>query len=403
MKKSLQYHKEPIGGKIGTSILKPLRGREDLELAYTPGVADVCLEIAKDPLKSFDYTNRGHLVAVVTNGTAVLGLGDIGPYAAKPVMEGKAALMKAYGNIDAIDINIDEKDPEKIVEIVKALSPSFGAINLEDIKAPECFYIESRLQELLDIPVFHDDQHGTAVCVVSALKKAATKQGLSLKDAKVVFSGAGASALATANLMVACGVDSENMLIVDRAGVIYKGRQENMNDFKKTFARETSARTLKDALEGANVFVGLSSADLMTEEMLQSMAPNPVVFAMANPVPEISIEKAKAARSDVLVATGRSDDPNQVNNLLCFPFLLRGALDSRASTINMEMRMAAAEGLSVVAEKYETIVPPFTDQQLLVEIAAAVYKAAVETGVAQISNGDVDAYRKKLVGESANN
>lgn len=398
MKKSLQYHKEPIGGKIGTSLLKPLNGRADLELAYSPGVADPCLEIARDQELSFEYTNRGHLVAVVTNGTAVLGLGDIGPYAAKPVMEGKAALMKCFGGFDAFDLNIDEKDPEAFIHIVKSIAPSFGAINLEDIKAPECFYIESRLQEILDIPVFHDDQHGTAVCVMAALKKASVMQKLSLEEMQVVFSGAGASALATANLLVACGVKIENIMLVDRAGVIYKGRTDNMNAFKQVYAKDTSARTLEDALEGANVFIGLSSGGLVSQEMIKKMAPNPIIFAMANPVPEITVSEAKAVRPDAIVATGRAEDENQVNNVLCFPFLLRGALDTRARVINQEMRIAAANGLAKVSESYETIVPSFSDPNLLVEVASAVALAAMETGVAR-KHFDIDEYRKLLQGE----
>ena len=348
---ALEYHSKGRKGKLEIVSSKPCITQRDLSLAYTPGVAEPCKEIYKNPELAYEYTIKGNFVAVITNGTAVLGLGDIGPLAGKPVMEGKSVLFKRFADIDAIDIEINEKDPDKLVEIISALEPTFGGINLEDIKAPECFYIESELRRRLNIPVFHDDQHGTAI-ISAALLNALELAGKKIDEVKVVFNGAGASAIACAKFYVLLGVKKENIVMCDHLGVIYKGREKNMNPYKEEFAVDDGeGKTLRDVLKGADVFVGLSTGNIVTGDMLKGMADNPIVFAMANPEPEISYEEAIKARDDVIMATGRSDYPNQVNNVLCFPFIFRGALDVRARSINEEMKIAAAEALAQLAKE----------------------------------------------------
>src|SRR3990170_3021179 len=348
---ALEYHSRGRPGKIAIALTKSCATQRDLSLAYTPGVAEPVREIHKDPLEAFKYTARGNLVAVVTNGTAVLGLGNVGALAGKPVMEGKGLLFKRFADVDVFDIEIDATDPDEIVRIVKALEPTFGGINLEDIKAPECFYIEERLKGLMDIPVFHDDQHGTAIISGAALLNALEVVGKKIDQVKVVFNGAGASGIACAEHYVRLGVKRENLTLCDTKGVIYQGRTKGMNPYKERFAKETSARTLAEAMRGADIFVGLSVADCVTPEMLLSMADNPVVFAMANPDPEIPYDVAVSTRPDVVIATGRSDFPNQVNNVLGFPFIFRGALDVRATTINEEMKLAATRALAALTKE----------------------------------------------------
>ncbi len=411
---ALNYHSMGRKGKIEVITTKPCETQWDLSLAYTPGVAIPCLEIEKEPQKVFDYTAKGNLVAVISNGTAVLGLGDIGAAAGKPVMEGKGVLFKRFADIDVFDIEVNEHNQEKMVEIVKAISPTFGGINLEDIKAPECFYIENKLKELLDIPVFHDDQHGTAIISGAALLNAIELTGKDISKVKVVYNGAGAAGIACANFHISLGVKRENVIFCDTKGVIYKGRTSGMNEFKEQFAIETDKRTLQEALVGADVFVGLSVANLLTKEMVQSMNDNPIIFAMANPDPEITYEDALAARSDVIMATGRSDYPNQVNNVLGFPFIFRGALDVQATSINEEMKKAAAYALANLAKEdvpesvkqayggidikfgREYIIPKPFDPRVLTWVAPAVAKAAMETGVARMPIKDFDAYRTQL-------
>lgn len=411
---ALNYHSVGRKGKIEVITTKPCETQWDLSLAYTPGVAIPCLEIEKEPHKVFDYTAKGNLVAVISNGTAVLGLGDIGAAAGKPVMEGKGVLFKRFADIDVFDIEVNEHDQEKMVEIVKAISPTFGGINLEDIKAPECFYIENKLKGLLDIPVFHDDQHGTAIISGAALLNAIEISGKDISKVKVVYNGAGAAGIACANFHISLGVKRENVIFCDTKGVIYKGRTSGMNEFKEQFAVETDKRTLQEALIGADVFVGLSIANLLTKEMVQSMNDNPIIFAMANPDPEITYEDALAARSDVIMATGRSDYPNQVNNVLGFPFIFRGALDVQATSINEEMKKAAAYALANLAKEdvpesvkqayggidikfgREYIIPKPFDPRVLTWVAPAVAKAAMETGVARQQINDFDAYRTQL-------
>src|SRR5450830_1963288 len=346
---ALDYHSTGRKGKLEVVPSKPCATARDLSLAYTPGVADPCLEIARDAELAYDYTARGNLVAVVTNGTAVLGLGDIGALASKPVMEGKAVLFKRFADIDVFDIEVDEKDPDKFIECVARLEPTFGGINLEDIKAPECFYIEEKLKARMKIPVFHDDQHGSAIISAAAFLNALELTGKKLEDVKVVFAGAGAAANACANLYITYGVRLENILMVDRTGVIWKGRTENMNPYKERFARDTKKRTVAEALEGADAFVGVSAAKLINGEMIRKMARDPIIFALANPVPEITPEEVKAARPDAMMATGRSDYPNQVNNVLGFPFIFRGALDCRATQINEAMKLAASKAPALMA------------------------------------------------------
>ncbi len=399
-KKALDYHSKQENsrpGKIGTIITKPCENAEHLSLAYTPGVAEPCLAIKENPDKVYDYTNKGNSVAVVTNGTAVLGLGNIGVLAGKPVMEGKAVLFKKFGDIDAVDVLIDSQDVEKVVDVVKLISPTYGGINLEDIKAPECFEIEEKLKKILDIPVFHDDQHGTAIVsaagFINALKIADKKIG----DVKVVFLGAGAAGIACARLFRDLGVKRNNLIMCDSKGVIYKGR-ENINKYKAEFAVETELRTLEEAIVNSDVFVGVSVKDVFTPDMLLSMNKNPIIFAMANPDPEIKPEVAKKTRKDVIIATGRSDYPNQVNNVLAFPFVFRGALDVRAKEINEEMKIAAAKTLAkVVGENLtrEKIIPSPFDKKVALEVSFSVAKSAIESGVAR-KNLDLSEYRKEL-------
>ena len=412
---ALTYHSSGRPGKLKISPTKPTKTQEDLSLAYSPGVAEPCREIARDPDEVFKYTAKGNLVAVVTNGTAVLGLGNIGALAGKPVMEGKAVLFKRFADIDVFDIEIDSLDVDEIVRTVELIAPTFGGINLEDIRAPECFEIEERLIESLDIPVFHDDQHGTAIISGAALLNALQLTGRDIRDAKIVFNGAGASGIACAKLYRDLGVPSRNITLCDSRGVIHTGRTEGMNPHKAQFAQETDDRTLTDAMRGADVFVGLSQAGLVTEEMVAGMADQPVIFAMANPDPEITPDRVRRVRRDAIMATGRSDYPNQVNNVLGFPFIFRGALDVRASKINEHMKRAAVMALAelavrgeavpkVVREAYPNdifdfgpsyIIPKPFDTRLLIYLPLAVAQAAMESGVARVKV-DLVEYRKRL-------
>jgi len=409
-----EYHEKPRPGKLEVITSKPCLTQRDLSLAYTPGVARPCLEIEKDPEAAYRYTGKGNLVAVVSNGTAVLGLGDIGAMAGKPVMEGKGVLFKRFAGVDVFDIELNEKDPKKIVEIVKALEPTFGGINLEDIKAPECFYIEEELKKICDIPIFHDDQHGTAIISGAALINALEVVNKKVDQVKVVFTGAGAAGIACAELYLNLGVKKENILFIDTVGVIWEGRTEKMNPYKQRFAVDTKVRTLEEAMKGADVFVGVSAKDIVTPDMLKSMASNPIVFAMANPDPEIEYKLALSTRKDVIMASGRSDYPNQVNNVLGFPFIFRGALDVRAKAINNEMKMAASHALAKLAKEdvpevvlraygvdhmefgREYLIPKPFDPRVLTWEAPAVAKAACDTGVARKPLTDWDAYRESL-------
>ncbi len=410
---ALEYHRQGRRGKIEIVPTKPCITQRDLSLAYTPGVAIPCLKIKENPDDAYEYTAKGNLVAVVSNGTAVLGLGDIGALAGKPVMEGKAVLFKRFADIDAIDIEINSHDPDEIIRVVKLLEPTFGGINLEDIKAPECFYIEETLKRELSIPVFHDDQHGTAIISGAALLNALELVGKRIDEVKVVFNGAGASGIACAQYYLRLGVRRENLILCDSKGVIYKGRKEGMNPWKEALAAETDARTLAEALRGADVFVGLSVANCVTPDMVRSMAERPIIFAMANPDPEISWEEAKAARPDAIMATGRSDYPNQVNNVLGFPFIFRGALDVRATTINEEMKLAATRALAALAKEDvpdavirayggerlrfgpDYLIPKPFDYRVLIWEASAVAQAAMETGVARLQI-DIEEYKERL-------
>jgi malate dehydrogenase (oxaloacetate-decarboxylating)(NADP+) len=411
---ALEYHSRGRKGKIEVVPSKPCRTAEDLSLAYTPGVAVPCLEIAAHPDAVYDYTAKGNLVAVISNGTAVLGLGNIGPLAGKPVMEGKGVLFKRFADIDVFDIEVDERDPKKFVETVAAISPTFGGINLEDIKSPECFEIEESLRKRLQIPVFHDDQHGTAIISAAALLNALEVVGKEIGDVKVVFIGAGASAIACAKLYLSYGVKKENLRMVDKSGVIYAGRPGDMNPYKAPFAVETQERTLADALSGADVLVGLSAKGTVTGEMLKPMARDPIVFALANPDPEIEPAEARAARPDVIMATGRSDYPNQVNNVLGFPFIFRGALDVRAREINEAMKMAASRALAALARMdvpdsvsrayggqtfrfgRDYLIPKPFDFRVLLWVAPAVAEAAMNSGVARKPIADMGAYLRRL-------
>ena len=411
---ALEYHEFPTPGKLAIAATKQLTNQRDLALAYSPGVAAPCEEIVRDPNNAYRYTARGNLVAVITNGTAVLGLGDIGPLAAKPVMEGKAVLFKKFAGVDVFDIEIDEKDPAKLVEIIASLEPTFGAINLEDIKAPDCFYVERELRKRMKIPVFHDDQHGTAITVGAAILNALKVVGKDPAKVKLVTSGAGAAALACLNLLLKLGIERKNVFVTDLAGVVYTGRTELMDDDKIEFAQPTEARTLADIIEGADIFLGLSAGGVLKQHMVLKMAPQPIIFALANPNPEINPDEVKAVRSDAIIATGRTDYPNQVNNVLCFPYIFRGALDAGASTITVEMEIAAvhaiaelaqAEQSEVVAAAYvgeklafgaEYLIPKPFDPRLMMKIAPAVAKAAFESGVALRPIADLEAYRVKL-------
>ena len=411
---ALEYHEFPTPGKISIAATKQLVNQRDLALAYSPGVAAPCEEIVKDPNAAFKYTSRGNLVAVITNGTAVLGLGDIGPLASKPVMEGKGVLFKKFAGVDVFDIEIDEKDPQKLVDVIAALEPTFGAINLEDIKAPDCFFVERELRKRMKIPVFHDVQHGTAITVAAAMVNALKVAGKDIGQVKLVTSGAGAAALACLNLLLKVGVQRENVFVTDLAGVVYEGREELMDDDKRQFMQKTDARHLSEVIAGADVFLGLSAGGVLKPAMVEKMAASPIIFALANPNPEINPDDAHAVRNDIIMATGRSDYPNQVNNVLCFPYIFRGALDCGATTITDEMEVAAvhaiaelaqAEQSEVVAAAYageklafgpEYLIPKPFDPRLMMKIAPAVARAAAECGVAARPIQDLDAYRDKL-------
>lgn len=411
---ALRYHSEPTPGKLAIRPTKPMANKRDLSRAYSPGVAYPCELIARDPREAANFTARGNLVAVISNGTAVLGLGDIGPLASKPVMEGKAVLFKKFANIDVFDIEIDEKDVDKLVDIIASLEPTFGGINLEDIKAPECFDVERKLRERMKIPVFHDDQHGTAIVAAAAVYNGLRLVNKTFDEIKLVVSGAGAASIACVDLLVSMGLRKENVRMIDRTGVIYKGRTEGMNRWKEAYAVETTDRTIEDAIVGADLFMGLSGPGVLNGEMVKKMARDPLILAMSNPVPEIMPEEARAARPDAILATGRSDYPNQVNNVLCFPFMFRGALDCGATTINEEMKQAAVKAIAdlahrevteAVAQAYageelkfgaEYLIPKPFDPRLIEEVPLAVVRAAMASGVATRPIEDMDAYRTKL-------
>ena len=411
---ALDYHREPVPGKIEVVPTKPLANQHDLSLAYSPGVASASLHIAKDPLEANNLTSRGNLVGVISNGTAVLGLGNIGALAAKPVMEGKAGLFKKFAGINAFDIEIDEADPLKFIEIVAPLEPTFGGINLEDIKAPECFLIEAALKERMNIPIMHDDQHGTAIIVAAAIINGLKITGKKISDIKLVCSGAGSAALACLDLLVMLGLPKASIFVSDKVGVIYEGRIEEINEYNIKYAQKTVSRKLDEIIVDADIFIGLSAPDVLEPEMVEKMAPQPLILALANPEPEIRPESVKKVRGDAIMATGRSDYPNQVNNVLCFPFLFRGALDVGATTINDEMKMSCVHALSELAEaetdeivvqayglqqlKFgpDYLIPKPFDPRLLIKIAPAVAKAAMETGVATRPIEDFDSYRQKL-------
>ena len=416
-KEALNYHEEGRPGKIEIVPTKPYSTQKDLSLAYSPGVAYPSLEIEKDPEQAYKYTDRGNLVGVLSNGTAVLGLGDVGPLAGKPVMEGKALLFKIFAGIDAFDIEIDAKEVDKFVEVAKAISPTFGGINLEDIKAPECFEIEKRLKKECDIPVMHDDQHGTAIISAAALINAVELQGKKIEDIRLVVNGAGAAAISCTRLYHKLGVKKENIVLCDSKGVVHT-RRENLNETKKEFATDRQVETLAEALVGADVFLGLSVGKILTADMIRTMAPRPIVFALANPEPEISYEAAMKAVPDIIVATGRSDYPNQVNNVLGFPYIFRGALDSEATCINEDMKLAAVYAIAALAKEpvppeveaaydmcditfgREYILPKPFDPRLLFNVAPAVAKAAMESGVARkpiLDWNHYERYLKKLV------
>ncbi|MCJ7447083.1 MAG: NADP-dependent malic enzyme [Bacteroidales bacterium] len=410
---ALLYHSRGRHGKVEVIPTKPYSTQFDLSLAYTPGVAWPCLEIQKNPEDAYNYTAKGNLVAVISNGTAVLGLGDIGTLAGKPVMEGKGLLFKVFADVDVFDIEVDEKDPDKLIEICAKIAPTFGGINLEDIKAPECFEVETRLKKMLDIPVFHDDQHGTAIISGAGLLNTLEITGKKIDKIKLVVCGAGAAAISCSRLYLSMGVKKENIVMVDSKGVINRKRKD-LNKYKQEFITDRDIDTLAQAVKDADLFLGLSVAGMLTKEMLASMAPNPVVFAMANPNPEITFEDAMATRDDLIFATGRSDYPNQINNVLGFPFIFRGALDVRASTINEEMKLAASRALAALAKEpvpasvlkaysldkltfgREYIIPKPLDPRLISSVASAVAKAAMDSGVAKYPIKDWDAYKKSL-------
>lgn len=413
--KALRYHSlDGVPGKVSVVPTKPCQTAEELSLAYTPGVAKPVLEIEANPEEAYKYTAKGNLVAVISNGTAILGLGDRGALASKPVMEGKGVLFKRFADIDVFDIELNEKDPKKIIEMVKAMEPTFGGVNLEDIKGPECFEIEQTLIEQCNIPIFHDDQHGTAIISTAGLMNAAEIVGKNLSDITVVVNGAGAAGISCAKMFVAAGVNQKNIIMLDSKGVIYKGRTAGMTKEKAEFARETDARTLADAVKNADVFMGLSVADCLTPDMLNSMAKDPIIFAMSNPNPEIAYDLAVATRSDLIMATGRSDYPNQINNVLGFPFIFRGALDVRAKTISEGMKMAAAKALASLAKEpvpeivrkayagkefsfgRNYIVPKPFDPRVIEWEAVAVARAACDEGLALHPITDWDAYREGL-------
>jgi malate dehydrogenase (oxaloacetate-decarboxylating)(NADP+) len=410
---ALLYHSRGRHGKVEVIPTKPYSTQFDLSLAYTPGVAFPCLEIEKTPEDAYSYTAKGNLVAVISNGTAVLGLGDIGAMAGKPVMEGKGLLFKVFADVDVFDIEVDEKDPAKLIEFCRQIAPTFGGINLEDIKSPECFEVETALKKILDIPVFHDDQHGTAIISAAGLLNSLEITGRKIEDLKMVVCGAGAAAISCSRLYVSLGVRRENIVMCDSKGVINKKRKD-LNKFKMEFITGRDVDSLQQALVGADLFLGLSTACIMTKEMLASMTKNPIIFAMANPNPEISFEDAMSTRDDMIFATGRSDYPNQINNVLGFPFIFRGALDVRASTINEEMKLAAAKALAALAKEpvpdsvlkaynieklsfgKEYIIPKPVDPRLISCVAPAVARAAMDSGVAKYPISDWDAYKKSL-------
>ena len=411
---ALDYHSTGRKGKIEVITTKPCATSRDLSLAYSPGVAEPCLDIEKNPNDAYEYTAKGNLVAVVSNGTAVLGLGDIGALAGKPVMEGKGVLFKSFADVDVFDIELDTKDSDELIRTVKLLEPTFGGINLEDIKGPECFYIEEELQKIMNIPVFHDDQHGTAIISAAGMLNALEIIGKKVEDAKIVVNGAGAAGIACANLAITMGINKNNVILCDTKGVIYKGRAEGMNDYKERLAAETDARTLEDAMVDADIFFGVSAKGALSPEMLKTMAKDPIVFAMANPDPEITPPEAKAVRDDVIIGTGRSDYNNQVNNVLCFPFLFRGALDTHASAINDEMKLAAVRALAELAKEdvpdsvrrayggdvikfgREYLIPKPFDPRVLLHVAPAVAQAAMDSGVARRPIEDMDKYKERL-------
>ena len=411
---ALEYHRAPVRGKIAVTPLKPLMNQRDLSLAYSPGVAYPCLAIEQDPSKAAEYTSRGNLVAVVTNGTAVLGLGDIGPLASKPVMEGKGCLFKKFAGIDVFDIELAERDPDKLVEIIASLEPTLGGINLEDIKAPECFYIEKKLRERMRIPVFHDDQHGTAIISGAALLNGLELVGKKIGEVKMAVSGAGAAAIACLDLMVGLGVKVENIFVCDSKGVIREGRGDRLDESKQRYCQKTDAKTLADVVRDADVFLGCSAAGVLTADMVATMADKPIILALANPEPEIRPEIAKAARPDCIIATGRSDYPNQVNNVLCFPYIFRGALDCGATKITEAMKLACVREIAALAKEETSdevaaayagqdlkfgpdyLIPKPFDARLILRIAPAVAAAAVESGVAERPIADLDAYRDSL-------
>ncbi|MFW6345025.1 MAG: NADP-dependent malic enzyme [Halomonas sp.] len=411
---ALEYHRQPTPGKIEVVPTKPLANQRDLALAYSPGVAAACEEVVRDPREAATVTARGNLVAVISNGSAVLGLGNIGPLASKPVMEGKGVLFKKFAGINVFDIEVDEPDPERFVDIVAALEPTFGGINLEDIKAPECFQIEEALKRRMNIPVFHDDQHGTAIITAAAIRNGLRVVGKRLEDVTLVCSGAGAAAIACLDLLVAMGLPQEQITVTDRKGVVYKGRKEYMDPRKEGYARETAARSMREVIEGADIFLGLSAPGVLNAEMVRMMAEQPIIMALANPVPEILPEDAREARPDALIATGRSDYPNQVNNVLCFPFIFRGALDVGASAINEAMKLAAVEAIANLATEEssaevvaayggrpwsfgpEYLIPKPFDPRLITRVAPAVAQAAMDSGVACRPLEDMDTYRLQL-------
>jgi len=410
---ALLYHSRGRHGKVEVIPTKPYGTQFDLSLAYTPGVAYPCLEIEKNPEDAYNYTAKGNLVAVISNGTAVLGLGDIGAMAGKPVMEGKGLLFKVFADVDVFDIEVNEKDPEKLIDICAKISPTFGGINLEDIKAPECFEVETRLKAMLDIPVFHDDQHGTAIISGAGLINALEITGKEIEKVKLVVCGAGAAAISCSRLYLSLGIRKENIVMVDSKGVV-NSKRKDLNKYKQEFVTDRNIDTLAEAVKDADLFLGLSAANMMTKEMLASMAKNPIVFAMANPNPEISFEDAMATRNDLIFATGRSDYPNQINNVLGFPFIFRGALDVRASTINEEMKLAASKALASLAKEpvpasvlkaynidklsfgKDYIIPKPLDPRLISRVASAVAKAAIDSGVAKFPITDWEAYKTSL-------
>ncbi|MEE9552599.1 MAG: NADP-dependent malic enzyme [Gammaproteobacteria bacterium] len=413
-KSALDYHRYPTPGKIEVVATKPLANQRDLALAYSPGVAEPCNAIVSDPGAVAELTSRSNLVAVITNGTAVLGLGDIGPLAAKPVMEGKGVLFKKFAGIDVFDIEINEKDPDKLVDIIASLEPTFGGINLEDIKSPECFQVEGKLRKRMNIPIFHDDQHGTAIIVAAAIINALRVVDKKISEVKIVTTGAGASAIACLKLLVYLGVDKQNIIVIDRSGVIYRNRAGGLSPHKRMFASNTDARTLAEAIQDADIFLGLSGPGVLKQEMVRGMAEKPIVMALSNPIPEILPEEVKAVRPDAIIATGRSDYPNQVNNVLCFPFIFRGALDVCATTINKEMQIACVHALAeltmeeapdTVVAAYgggdlkfgpEYLIPKPFDHRLIMKLAPAAAKAAMDSGVATRPIEDLDAYRDQL-------